>query len=74
MIPVTKSVFVGSVNLKLKEMGWDVLLLILLTLGGWAYTAGQLKEEIQDTKERLVRVETKLDDFLLEKTHAKKTE
>ena len=49
--------------MKLKNIGWDTLTLLALTIGGWVYTAGQLKEQVGDTKERLVRVENKLDEI-----------
>ena len=47
----------------ISKISWELLLTCIITIIGWAYTAGTLSAKIEDTQNRLDRVEIKLDNL-----------
>lgn len=49
---------------ELKRISWEFVLLLTVTLAGWAFTAGTMFAHLDETQKRLDKIEVKVDAIL----------
>ena len=55
----------GDVRDNMRESTWEFIILLVVTLGGWAFTAGSMYAHLSETEDRLQHLETKVDLILM---------